>query len=58
MTRKQKSPTPAKQQVKNQGEGNPEAARRFNKAERDFVDSPAGRAAIEANTKDKTKAKP
>jgi hypothetical protein len=58
MKRKQKTPTPAKQQDENHGEGNPEAARRFNKAEREFVESPAGRAAIAANTKDTTKKRP
>ena len=31
----------------NHGEGNPEAAERFNKAEREFVDSPRGKKKIQ-----------
>ena len=33
--------------AKNQGEGDPESARRYNKSQQDFVKSARGRAAIE-----------
>jgi hypothetical protein len=35
-----------KQKSTNHGEGNPEAAEEFNKAEREFVNSPQGKAKI------------
>jgi hypothetical protein len=38
-------------QTNNHGEGNPEAAARFNEAERTFVSSPKGAAVIKAGPK-------
>lgn len=44
---KQQPPSDNRQQQKNQGEGDPESARRYNEAQQDFVNSPRGRAAID-----------
>ncbi len=46
MARSRKVPKAKKSAGDNQGEGNRESARRFNDAERRFVDSERGRAAI------------
>jgi hypothetical protein len=40
-----------KSSTSNHGEGNPEAAERFNKAEREFVDSPRGKKKIRQGAK-------
>lgn len=45
MARSKKTPK-AKTAARNQGEGDHESARRFNDAERKFVDSERGRAAV------------
>ena len=46
-TTRTRGKTPARAQPKNQGEGDREAARRFNREERQFVQSKRGRDAIE-----------
>jgi hypothetical protein len=52
MARSKKTPrTPKSTSGHNQGEGDRESARRFNDAERAFVDSERGRAAIRTGSK-------
>jgi hypothetical protein len=46
-TARTRGKTPARTQPKNQGEGDREAARRFNRDEQEFVQSKRGRDAIE-----------
>ena len=49
MSKQQQPPPPRGNgpNAKNQGEGDPESARRYNKSQQDFVNSARGRAAIE-----------
>ena len=51
-----KRPARSARRGKNQGEGDRESARRFNEAERAFVESEEGRAAVRIGTKPRSAA--